>query len=264
MAAGMSFFGMMSLVPLTLLGVSMMGYVLNSEDAQGFVSRLLQENFPASAAGILDQINAIITTPGRALVNGLSLLGLAWSGMRFFNILQRVFNTIWVGATQRKFFRGRFAALATFIVAGLLFWASFVLTSVMVTARELNISIGGITPGDLRFFWRTMEWLTPLVTSMFLLLLVYHFIPHVKVSLKSASIGALFATVFLQLARWGFSIVMVRFDVYGRVYGPLASFIIFMSWLYVSMTIILLGAELGSQCQEVFFSSEADGPETVD
>ncbi len=263
MAAGMSFFGMMSLVPLTLLGVSMLGYILDSEDAQRFVSNLLMENFPASAAGILNQINTIITAPGRALVNGLSLLGLAWSGMRFFNILQRVLNTIWVGATQRRFLRGRVAALTTFIVSGLLFWASFVLTSVMVAARKLNISISGRTLVDLSLLWRALEWLTPLFTSMVILLLVYHFIPHVKVSLKSASIGAACATVFLQLASWGFSLVMVRFDVYGRIYGPLASFIIFMSWLYLSMTIVLLGAELGSQCQEVFFHSEADGSEAV-
>ena len=104
-----------------------------------------------------------------------------------------------------------------------------------------------------------MEWLTPLVTSTIILLLVYLFIPHTKVSLKSAAVGAAFATIFLQLASWGFSLVMVRFDVYGRVYGPLTSFVIFMSWLYLSMTIILLGAELGSQCQEVFFHSDIDG-----
>jgi len=265
MAAGMSFFGMMSLVPLTILGVSMMGYILNSSnDAQLFVSKLLVENFPASAAGMLEQINAIITTPGRVLVNGLSLLGLVWSGMRFFHILQRVFNTIWVGAVQRKFLRGKAAALTTFVVSGLLFWASFVFTSLMAAARKLNISISGIELGDIHLLWRAMEWLTPLVTSTVILLLVYLFIPHTKVSLRSAAIGAAFATVFLQLARWGFSLVMVRFDVYGRVYGPLTSFIIFMSWLYLSMTIILLGAELGSQCQEVFFHRDAGGSGAID
>ena len=57
MAAGMSFFGMLSLIPLTLLGVSLLGYFLNSDDAQQFVSRLLLENFPKSAENILNQIN---------------------------------------------------------------------------------------------------------------------------------------------------------------------------------------------------------------
>ena len=262
MAAGMSFFGMMSLIPLTLLGVSMLGYVLNSSgDAQQFVSKLLLENFPASAAGMLEQMNAIIASPGRTLVNGLSLLGLIWSGIRFFNILQRVFNTIWVGASQRRFLRGRATALVTFIVAGLLFWASFVLTSLMVTARELDISFGSIALGEFRMFWFAVELLTPLIASTVLLFLVYLLVPHTRVSLKAAFIGAASAAIFLHLSRWGFSLVMVRFDVYGRIYGPLASFIMFMSWLYLSMSIILLGAELGSQCQEVLFRPDAGKPQ---
>lgn len=261
MAAGMSFFGIMSLVPLTLLGVSLLGYVLDSSEAQRFVSRLLLENFPASATGMLEQLNAIIAAPGRALINGVSAIGLMWSGMRFFNILQRVLNTIWIGATQRRFLRGKATAFAGFLVAGLLFWASFVFTSLAVTARELNISFGGAALNELNWFWRATELISTFTASVVMLFLVYLFVPHVKVSLKSASIGAVFAAILLQLSRWAFSFIMVRFDVYGRVYGPMASFIMFMSWLYLSMTILLLGAELGSQCQAVFFRSGADGSE---
>ena len=263
MAAGMSFFGMLSLIPLTLLAVSMLGYLLgSSEDAQQFVSKLLSENLPKSAEEMLNQINAIITSPKRALINGLGLLGLMWSGMRFFNILQRVLNDVWVGATQRKFLRGRAAASASFVVAGLLFWASFIFTSLMAAARELDITFGGITVSNLRGLWFILEFITPVVASMIMLFLVYLLVPHARVPLRAALIGAAFATVFLKLARWMFSFIMLKFDVYGRVYGPLASFIMFMSWLYLSMAILLLGAELGSQCQEMLFNAGAGRSET--
>ncbi len=260
MAAGMSFFGILSLVPLTLLAVSLLGYILGSSgDAQQFVSKLLFENFPKSAKEMLSQVDRIIASPERTLVNGLSLLGLMWSGMRFFNILQRVLNTIWVGATQRRFLRGRVVAFGIFVVAGLLFWISFVLTSLMVTARELDLAFRGVKLGDIHRFWLTVEFATPLVASAIVLFLVYLFVPHARVSLRAASIGAIFAAIFLQLSRWLFSFVMAKFDVYGRVYGPLASFIVFMSWLYLSMTIVLMGAELGSQVQEVFLSTGETG-----
>ena len=261
MAAGMSFFGMLSLIPLTVLGVSLLGYFLDSsEDAQQFVSKLLVENFPKSAEEILNQINTIITTPKRRLVNGLSLLGLVWSGMRFFNILQRVLNNVWLGATQRRFLRGRLTALVSFIVAGLLFWASFVFTSSIAVARELSITLGTITLPSLHKVWFILEWGISFIASTIMLFLVYMFVPHTRVSPKAACLGAVFASVFLQLSRWAFSLIMVRFDVYGRVYGPLASVIMFMSWLYLSMTIVLMGAELGSQCQEALFDA---GSETV-
>ena len=261
MAAGMSFFGMLSLVPLTLLGVSLLGYILgSSQDAQQFVFKLLTENFPSSAEEILGQINAIVASPDRTFVNWLSVLGLIWSGMRFFTMLQRVLNNIWVGATQRWFLRGRLAAIVSFAVAGMLFWASFVLSSLMAAARELDIAFGGVSLRELQGFWRVMELAPPFFASVVMLFLVYLFVPHVSVSPRAAFIGSASATVFLQISRQAFSFLMVRFDVYGRVYGPLASFIMFMSWLYVSMTIILLGAELGSRCQEMLRG--ADGVES--
>ena len=261
MAAGMSFFGMLSLIPLTLLGVSVLGYVLgSSEDAQQFISKLLFENFPRSAEEILNQINIIVTSPKRGLINGLSVLGLIWSGMRFFHILQRVLNNVWVGATQRRFLRGRAAAFAGFVVAGLLFWASFVFTSSMAAAREMKITFGTVTLVSLSRLWFLLEFVASLVASTIMFFLVYLLVPHARVSLRAALIGATFAAVFLQLSRWLFSFVMMKFDVYGRVYGPLASFIMFMSWIYLSMIILLLGAELGSQCQEILFNKGTGKP----
>ncbi len=262
MAAGMSFFAMLALVPLTLLGVSLLGYILgSSEDAQQFVSKLLLENFPEAAKEMLRQINAIVTSPQRTLVNSLSALGLVWSGLRFFNMLQRVLSNIWTGATQRWFLRGRLAAFAIFIVAGFFFWAFFVLSSLMAAARELDIQLGGLSLNDIRGFWFAIKFLPTLIASIFMLFFVYHFVPHGKVSWRAALTGAIFASVFLELSRYLFSFVMMKFDVYGRLYGPLAGVIIFMSWLYVSMSILLLGAELGSQCQEIFFSADTSEAE---
>ena len=262
MAAGMSFFAMLSLIPMTILAVSLLGYFLgSSEEAQQFVSKTLWENFPTSAEEILEQINAIITTPKRKIVNSLSLLGLMWSGMRFFNILQRVLNDVWIGATQRRFLRGRLAAFFTFAIAGFLFWLSFIFTSYMTAVRELDITVGMITLSTSPGMWFIMEYAIAFGASTLMIFLVYLIVPHAAVSLRSALIGAVFAAVFLQLSRWGFGLIMVKFDVYGQVYGPLAGFIMFMSWLYLSMTIFLLGAELGSHCQELVFRTKPEAEE---
>jgi membrane protein len=259
MAAGMSFFGLLSLIPLLLLGVSLLGHILgSSEDAQKFAFKSLNENFPTSASAILDNVKEIITSPKRVLINSLSILGLAWSGMRFFNILQGVLNSIWVGATQRNIIIGRLFGILIFIIAGVLFWASFIFTSLMAWVRELNVAFRGIKLGEFRLFWFTLELVTMLISWVIMLFLVYFFIPHVKVSWKAALIGAVFSAIFMQFFKYVFSLIMVRFDVYGRVYGPLAGIIIFMSWLYISMSILLYGAELGSQCQKVIFNIGSD------
>lgn len=254
MAAGMSFFGLLSLIPLILLGVSFLGYVIgSSESAQKFISKLLSENFPSSASEILNHVNNIIASPKRAWINGLSVLGLMWSGMRFFNILQGVLNSIWVGATQRRIITARLFALLIFAIAGFLFWLSFIFTSIMVWVSELNVAFMGIKLREIRLLWLVIELNISFISWIIMLFLIYFFIPNAEVSYRSALMGAIFASFFLLIFKYAFSFIMLKFDVYGKVYGPLTGFIIFMSWLYFSMTILLLGAELGSQCQETFF-----------
>ncbi len=177
-----------------------------------------------------------------------------WSGMRFFHILQRVLSDIWVGATQRKFLRGRMAAFVIFVAAGLLFWASFIFTSSMAAARELHISFAGITLSGLHTIWFILGFIASIIASTIMLFFIYLLVPNVIVSVRAALIGATSAAILLQLSKSLFSFIMLKFDVYGRLYGPLAGFIMFMSWLYLSMTILLLGAELGSRSQEVIRS----------
>jgi membrane protein len=250
MAAGMSFYGLMSLIPLVIVAVSTLGYIIgSSESAQQFVSKILYEYFPVSAKEILNQIDAIITSPERSIINGLSLIGLIWSGMKFFNILQSVLNSIWVGASQRRFLWGNVTVFLIFMAAGFFFWLSFAFNWLLKGINELNLGI----LNNLSIFWLTVKFMIPFITLMIMTFLSYLFIPNAKISIRSALIGSVFTSVFLELYKWAFGAIIVNFGNYGKVYGSLAGIIIFMSWLYMSMSILLIGAELGSQCQRMFF-----------
>jgi membrane protein len=253
MAAGMSFFGIMSLIPLMLMGVSTLGYVIgSSEKAQQFMTVVLMNNFPASADEILKVIYNIITSPDRNIINGIGLLGLMWSGMRFFNILQRALNSIWTGATQRRFFRARAVAFFIFLSAGAFFWLSFGFNWLLTAIRELNTQ--AIINFDISKFWTFVEIIVPFIATFIMLFFVYVIIPNAKVSLKAALTGSVFSALFIEIFKRLFNFVMIKFNAYGLVYGPLAGIIIFISWLYISMQILLFGAELTSQCQQMFFS----------
>jgi membrane protein len=250
MAAGMSFYGLMSLIPLVIVAVSTLGYIIgSSENAQQFVSRILSEQFPSSAKEILDQIYYIITSPDRSIISVLSLIGLMWSGMKFFNILQSVLNSIWVGANQRRFLWGNVTVFLIFMAAGFLFWLSFAFDWILKGISELNLGI----LNDLSILSLIVKFMIPFITLMIMTFLSYLFIPNAKISIMSALIGSFFTTIFLELYKWAFSAIIVNFSNYGQVYGSLAGIIIFMSWLYMSMSILLVGAELGSQCQRMFF-----------
>jgi len=252
MAAGMSFFGLMSLIPLVIIAVSTLGYVLgSSETAQGFIAKILQDNFPKSAKEMLDIIYNIISSPERSVINGLSFLGLIWSGMRFFNIMQGVLNRIWVGATPRKFWIERLFAFLIFASAGAFFWFSFAIHSLLTAIKNIDY-LNFIIFVDISILWVAIGYVMPLIFLIAMTFLVYMFVPNAKVYWKGALIGSIFSSFLIEAFKRLFSIVVLKFSNYGSVYGPLAGIIIFITWLYMSMQIFLLGAELSSQCQVLF------------
>jgi len=278
MAAGMSFFAMLSLIPLTLLGISVLGYVLgSSERAQQFVYQLLSENFPERASEVLERINSVVAAPERAIFNGLGLLGLLWSGLEFFSMLQGVLNKVWVIDSKKRFFLGRFGeflwsrlgsflwgkmvALVVFAIAGLLFWVSFLLDYFVGVASQWDLRIGSLALRDFRLFWVALASLAPTGVWIVMIFLIYVLVPRVRVSSKAALLGATFSAILIQALRAAFSFIIVRFNMYGNVYGPLATVIVFMSWTYLAMNILLLGAELGAQSQEIIFKQETETAE---
>jgi len=59
--------------------------------------------------------------------------------------------------------------------------------------------------------------------------------------------GALVSTVAWTLVSLGFSFYAARLGGYAGTYGPAAAFAIFMTWLYLTAFIVIIGAELNSE-----------------
>jgi membrane protein len=61
--------------------------------------------------------------------------------------------------------------------------------------------------------------------------------------------GALVAALAWGLISAGFSIYVAKFANYSAMYGSLATVIIFMTWLWLSACVVLVGAELNAELE---------------
>jgi len=257
MAAGLAYFGMLALVPLLIIGLSAMGYILGSSDeAHQFITKLLAENFPESAVNLVAKIDALIAAPGRHFTEGLGLIGLIWSALRFFSLLEGVLSSIWVSATRRKFIHRKTVPIIAFCFAGALFWLSFIYYSVISMTKGLELPLpSSISNYDLHWLWQTLRMGFLFITSVIIFYLIYDFMPGSEVSSRAAFTGAIFAGLFWEISKLAFNWAMKQFNIYSRtyepLYGPLAALILLMLWVYISMIVLLLGAEIGSAYQEV-------------
>jgi membrane protein len=76
------------------------------------------------------------------------------------------------------------------------------------------------------------------------LMLVYMHVPNRKSKWRYELPGAIFSTIVWMIYSWAFSYYIDNYANYSVTYGSLATIVIFILWLYVTMNIVFIGAEI--------------------
>ena len=117
----------------------------------------------------------------------------------------------------------------------------------LLAAPPLIQDFAGPGPATV-FGW--VSWPLLLVALATGLALLYHFGPsRAPVRWKWITWGSAGVTLFWVIASALFSLYVGTFAHYDRTYGALGAAIGFMMWIYLSMVVVLLGAELNSEIE---------------
>lgn len=73
---------------------------------------------------------------------------------------------------------------------------------------------------------------------------LYVFFPNRRVRLGAAALGALVASIVLQIAQWGFIYFQLGVGKYAAIYGALAAVPVLLTWIYMTWVVVLLGGEV--------------------
>jgi membrane protein len=106
--------------------------------------------------------------------------------------------------------------------------------------------------------------LAPFISIVLTLMLMYLFFPHVKVKTSAACTGAIFAATFWFIFQKLYIQLQVGVANYNAIYGSFASVPLFLIWLHIGWTFILLGASLAyaiQHHQHYHFSWTAPDPQ---
>jgi len=74
--------------------------------------------------------------------------------------------------------------------------------------------------------------------------LSYKFLSRRKLSFRSALVGGFAATTLWEILKHIFGVYIARIKIYSVIYGSIGSLILLMLWLYYSILVYLLGAEI--------------------
>jgi membrane protein len=259
MAAAISYYGLFSLFPLTLLAVAIFGIVLRSPTVQ---SRVLDEILtqlpidPGNQGSIQSALqNAASLGPTLSIV---SLLGAIWTAGALSASIRSALNVIFQAPRNRPLVRGKMIDYALIPVIGLPFLGGIVVTTGWRIAQH-RVAELPFVQDRLLWLWELGVFLIPLALSFFAFLLLYWMVPNRRVRFRYAWGGALLAAVLFEGLKVGFAYYLADFASYDVVYGPLSSVIVLLFWVYLTANITLFGAEVAAETPHVVLEEPRHG-----
>jgi membrane protein len=223
-ASGLAFNAFLSMFPLILGLLAILGFATQSASTSASVLKALLAYFPADAnSALTSAFEGVKEHPG--LLGVVSIIGLLWSGSNFFTSMEFSLGMV-IGTRQRPFLRQRGMALVMTILFGVS----------MITTVGVNSLIA--LPG--------LGWLFEPVVGLIVwyafMLAVYRLVPNRTYRIVDMWPGILIAGTAMELLTllWPvYSNLAHGFSTYGSVLGL---FFVLASWLYFLAEFILLGA----------------------
>jgi membrane protein len=226
-AAALAFQSFMSMFPLLLGILAIVGLVVRDPHRLAQVRNVIVNAFPSDSQGAIGgALQAVQQHSG--LLGLISIVGLVWSGTNLFATMEFVLGEMF-GVEQRSFLRQRLMGLvmmALFLVGVL---AAVVANSVISAASSVRwLSVVGPLAGAL--------------VMIALVILIYRVVPNRTFQLSEVWRGALLAGILME-------IITLAFPFYGKLvhgfnsYGAtFALFFLLATWLFFLSQFIVLGA----------------------
>ncbi len=246
-AAGCAFYATLALFPALSMMVFMYGLVFDPVTVEPQLSHLQELLPPAVYTLIDDRVHQLVSQQHGSLTLGLviSTLVTLWSSATGTKSLLAGLNLAHGLPEERGFFRFQataFGMTLCTIIAVVLAIAILVFLPAAISLIGLSAYQGGLI---------FVSSLSLLLGVIFLLLTaLFRYGPSRRPhSWRSVIPGAILATILWMVASTLFSLYVGRLASYDRTYGPLAAAVGVMMWLWVSVYVILLGAELNAELE---------------
>lgn len=248
-AAGVAFYGFLSLVPALSATLLLYG-LFASPGMLGDALLSLSNHLPAEAAKVVgEQITSLVAAPpadkswGAAFAFGLAIYGATKGVDGLVTALTIAYNL----QESRNWIR---RTVTVFVLTGgaVIF---VVLSLAAVSALSLPAALVPVA-FDTAWLLAIAGSALLLVTGTIAAATLFRFAPPTPIRhFRWFSPGAMFAALGWFAVTSGFAWYAANFGNYGATWGALAGIVVLLTWLYLCAFILLLGAELNAQLDAV-------------
>ncbi|MGY6553468.1 MAG: virulence factor BrkB family protein [Wenzhouxiangella sp.] len=238
-AAALSYTSLLALVPLLVVIFGVVSAFPIFERWADEVEAFIFDNFvPAAGDVVNDYLTQFVERAGE--LTGPGSLFLIVTAIMLMWRIERSINRIWRVRVTRRPLNRLVIYWAVLTLGPLLVGASLVLTSYLAALPMLAPELvrGLLQEITLR--------LAPFMVTLIAFTLIFVLVPNRRVRWRHALVGATLAALMFELAKAGFVGYVSHFPTHERVYGALATLPLFLIWIYVCWTVVLLGASVSA------------------
>ncbi len=243
-AAALTYYALMSVFPLMLLAVSLLGLLGEYPVTYNAIITELRKVVPATTLAPLDDaLRAAFRSTGTAVAALIvGVLTAFFGATGFMEASRRALNVVFDSHTGRSFLRRKL----TDIVSVVLLLGLVVVTLIFMFAGEgVARDVVGAEGAQL---WRIVRWPAAVACALLVFSFIYYVTPDVDHrSFRWVTLGAGVGVTVWVVASAGFSYYLQRFSGINVTYGSFAAPIILLFWLWLTNVAMLFGAEINAE-----------------
>ena len=242
-AAALTYYGLMSLFPALLLGVSLLGLLGQYPETYNSVISYLRDVVPP------DTLNAINSSVRRAIQhkgNATAALAVAvvtalYGITGVLEAARRALNVVFGVEKGRSFLRRKARDIASSVILIALVLITMISVFVGGSLAEHVFGKGGAHA------WSIVRWPLAVIVAMLAFAYVYYVTPDLEErQFKLMTPGAAVAVIAWIAISFGFSEYLSHYSKVNAIYGTFTGAIILVAWVWLTNVSLLFGAELNS------------------
>ena len=246
-AGSVAFFALLAVFPAIATVVSLYGIFNDTSTIGGHLS-ILAGIFPQGVLDLIAEQIRLITAKSTDALGIAFIIGLLvalWSANSGVAALFDALNVVY-GEKEKRSLLHFYAVTFLFTLGAI----GFVIGAIAgVVVLPIALKFVGVTTTAEQLL-AVLRWPVLLAAVIGGLALVFRFGPSRRdAKWRWVTWGSVVAAVLWIAASMLFSWYVVNFDSYNRTYGSLGAGVGFMTWIWLSVVVILLGAELNAEME---------------
>jgi len=237
-AAALSFETLLGIVPMIFVAFVLISHIPTGVGLGAALEKFLLANLLPEKAGaiIAKYVGQFVSRAGRITFVGVAILGV--SAVMQMLTIERAFNRIWRVKTARPLYR-RVLMHGTGLFLGPVAFGASLMAISFVVRRSLGLVDEPDWVDDV-----VLHGILPFLSMSSLFGLLYWAVPNKLVKPWHAGFGGIVAALGFMGMQKLFAYYIASFSTNTIVYGTFSALPVFLVWLYMSWSVILLGALL--------------------